>query len=230
MRVIKEPEIIMEESMAPEVTKKEDIEIETVDGLIKTPFEELDALFGRQNRMTESQKDKLWKEYKNKYIRWTGKVVSRGKGRMSGLRMGIQHTGGTDVELVFTNDKENLVLGTKKGDKITYTGQLSTRCGYILPYKLEDGNIESVLKEPSTTEPSTAESSTTELSTTESSTTESSTAESSTTESSTTESSTQNRQQSRVQQNRVQQSRVQQSRVQQNRAQQSRAQQKSTTK
>jgi len=145
--VIKEPEIIMEDAMAPKVTKREDVEIiETIDGLVKISFEELDALFGRKNRMTESQKDKLWKEYKNKYIRWTGEVVSRGKGRVSGLRMGIKHTEGIDVELVFTNDKERMVLGTNKGDTITYTGKLVTRRGYILPYKLEDGNIESVIK------------------------------------------------------------------------------------
>ncbi|MCR4344499.1 MAG: hypothetical protein NUV44_07010 [Candidatus Scalindua sp.] len=151
--VIKEPEIIMEESMVPEVTKREDIKIiETVDGLIEISFEELDALFGKKNRMTESQKDKLWKEYKDKYIRWAGEVISRGKGRVSGLRMGIKHTEGTDVELVFADDKEGLVLGTDKGDKITYTGKLVTRRGYILPYKLEDGNIENILKAPETAE------------------------------------------------------------------------------
>ncbi|MBC8549389.1 MAG: hypothetical protein H8D23_07035 [Candidatus Brocadiales bacterium] len=150
---IKKPEIIMEESMVPEVTRKEDIEIiETMDGLIEISFEELDALFGKKNRMTESQKDKLWKEYKSKYIRWTGEVMSRGKGRVSGLRMGIKNTEGTDVELVFADDKESLVLGTVRGDKITYTGKLVTRRGYILPYKLEDGNIENVLKAPETTE------------------------------------------------------------------------------
>jgi hypothetical protein len=66
--------------------------------------------------------------------------------------MGIKHTEGTDVELVFADDKEDLVLGTNKGDKIIYTGMLVTRRGYILPYKLEDGNIESVLKAPETTE------------------------------------------------------------------------------
>ena len=148
--VIKAPEIILEGSMAPIVTKKEDIEIETVDGLIKIPFEELDALFGKKNKMTESQKDKLWKKYKNKYIRWTGKVVSRGKGRVSGLRMGIKNSEGTgvDVELVFTDDKEHIVLATNKGDNITYTGKLITRCGYIMPYKLDDGNIENVVKKP----------------------------------------------------------------------------------
>jgi hypothetical protein len=151
--VIKAPEIIMEDAMAPEVTKREDIEIiETIDGLIEIPFEELDALFGKTNRMTESQKDKLWKEYKDKYIRWTGEVVFSGKGRVSGLRMGVKHTEGTDVELVFTDDKEDLVLGTDRGDKITYTGKLITRRGYILPYKLDDGKIEDVLKKPKPTE------------------------------------------------------------------------------
>ncbi len=150
--VIKKPEIIIEESMVPKVIKREDIEIEeTIDGLIKISFEELDALFGKKNRMTESQKDKLWKEYQNKYIRWNGEVMSRGKGRVSGLRMAIKNSEGTDVELVFAGDKEDLVLGTDKGDKITYTGKLITRRGYILPYKLEDGNIEDVIKKPETT-------------------------------------------------------------------------------
>ena len=151
--VIKEPEISMAEAMTPEVTKREDVEVkETIDGLIKISFEELDALFGKKNRMTESQKDKLWREYQNKYIRWNGEVMSRGKGRVSGLRMGIKNSEGTDVELVFADDKEDSVLGTNNGDKVTYTGKLSTRRGYILPYKLEDGNIEDIIKKPETTE------------------------------------------------------------------------------
>ena len=147
--VIKEPEITMPEAMTPEVVKREDVEVkETIDGLIETSFEELDALFGKKNRMTESQKDKLWREYQDKYIRGKGEVRSRGKGRVSGLRMGIKNLEGTDVELVFTDDKEDLVLGTDNGDRVTYTGKLITRRGYILPYKLEDGNIEDVIKKP----------------------------------------------------------------------------------
>ena len=151
--VIKAPEITMPEAMTPEVIKREDVEVkETIDGLIEISFEELDALFGKKNKMTESQKDKLWKEYQNKYIKWNGEVMSRGKGRVSGLRMGIKNSEGTDVELVFADDKEDLVLGTDNGDKVTYTGKLITRRGYILPYKLEDGNIEAVIKKPETTE------------------------------------------------------------------------------
>ena len=151
--VIKAPEITMPEAMTPEVIKREDVEVkETMDGLIEISFEELDALFGKKNKMTESQKDKLWREYQNKYIKWNGEVMSRGKGRVSGLRMGIKNSEGTDVELVFADDKEDLVLGTDNGDKVTYTGKLITRRGYILPYKLEDGNIEDVIKKPETTE------------------------------------------------------------------------------
>src|SRR3989304_6352514 len=139
--------------MAPKVIQRKDIEItETPDGFINLSFNELDEIFGRDNKMTESQKDTLWGKYINKRVRWTGEVMSRGKGKVSGLRMGIKHKKGTDVELVFDNEKEELVMKTEKGDKITYTGKLVTRCGYILPYKLEDGNIESIVKEESTTD------------------------------------------------------------------------------
>ncbi len=145
--IIKEPEIILADSMAPKVTQKEDIEVlETANGFLKIPFEELDGFFGKENKMTESQKDKLWKEYSNKYVRWTGEVVFRGKGRVSGLRMGIRHNEGTEVELLFNQDNENMVLETGKGDTITYTGKLVTRRGYVMPYKLVDGNIEKVVK------------------------------------------------------------------------------------
>lgn len=151
--VIKEPEIKMAESMAPKIIQKEDIEIiETPDGFINLSFNELDEIFGRENKMTETQKDTLWEEYNNKNVRWTGEVMSRGKGRVSGLRMGIKHKKGTDVELIFDNEKEESVLETKKGDKIIYTGKLVTRRGYILPYKLEEGNIESVVKAQPTTD------------------------------------------------------------------------------
>jgi len=151
--VIKEPEIIMAESMAPKVIQKDEIEIiETPDGFINLSFNELDEIFGKENKMTESQKDTLWEKYNNKYVRWTGEVMSRGKGRVSGLRMGIKHKTGTDVELIFDNEKEELVLETEKGDTITYSGKLVTRRGYILPYKLEDGNIESVVKHQPTTD------------------------------------------------------------------------------
>lgn len=150
---IKEPEIKMSESMAPTIIQKEDIKIiETPDGFISLSFNELEEIFGKENKMTESQKDTLWEEYNNKNVRWTGEVMSRGKGRVSGLRMGIKHKKGTDVELIFDNEKEESVLETGKGDKITYTGKLVTRRGYILPYKLEEGNIESVVKAQPTTD------------------------------------------------------------------------------
>ena len=151
--VIKEHEVTMAESMAPTVIQKDEIEIiETLDGFITLSFNELDEIFGGENKMTESQKDTLWEKYNNKYVRWTGEVMSRGKGRVSGLRMGIKHKKGTDVELIFNNEKEELVLETERGDEITYTGKLVTRRGYILPYKLEDGNIENVVKNQPTTD------------------------------------------------------------------------------
>lgn len=145
--VISEPMITMAESMAPRVVKEEDIEItESIDGFITLSLEEIDEIFGKESKITESQKDKLWKEYKDKYVRCTGEVIYCGKGKVSGLRMGIKHKTGSDVELIFNKEKEDLVLKAGKGDTVTYTGKLVTRRGYILPYKLEDGNIESLVK------------------------------------------------------------------------------------
>jgi hypothetical protein len=140
-----ETEITMNESMAPEVIKKDDIIItETREGFVDISFEELDKIFGKENRMTESQKDKLWEEYRDKYVRWTGQVVTRGFGRVSGLKMGIKHKEGTDIELSFDIERKDEVLQTKVGDTVTYTGMLFNRRGVILPYKLEDGKIEKI--------------------------------------------------------------------------------------
>ena len=144
-KMINEVEITMNESMAPEVIKEDDIKItKTSEGFADISFEELDKTFGKENRMTESQKDKLWKKYKGKYVRWTGQVVSRGLGRVSGLKMGIRHQDGTDIELSFDVEMKDKVLQTKAGDTVTYTGKLVNRRGVILPYKLEDGKIENI--------------------------------------------------------------------------------------
>ncbi|GJQ58317.1 MAG: hypothetical protein D8M57_05765 [Candidatus Scalindua sp. AMX11] len=142
---IDETEVVVADSMAPKAIKKEELGIVTdPEGFIKTSFEELEAIFGNESRLTESQKDKLWREYQGKRVRWQGKVVNRGLGRVSGLRMGVSHTDITDVELCFDVAMEEKVLSTNAGDMITYTGKLVKRRGYILPYRIENGSIEHI--------------------------------------------------------------------------------------
>jgi len=144
-KIMKDFGVTMPESMAPENIKKDDLNFkETKKGFVEISFVELDKIFGLGNRMTESRKDKLWDEYRNKHVRWTGSVVYRGLGRVSGLRMGMKHKEGTDVELCFDTENKETVLQTKTGDIITYTGKLVNRRGYILPYRLEEGRIEKV--------------------------------------------------------------------------------------
>ncbi|MCP5005015.1 MAG: hypothetical protein GY941_13940 [Planctomycetes bacterium] len=138
-------EVVVAESMAPDVIKKDELGIITTpDGFIQTSFEEIDKIFGNESRMTETQKDKLWKEYQGKLVRWQGKVVNRGLGRVSGLRMGVSHSNITDVELCFNVMLKDIVLSTNPGDMITYTGRLVKRRGYILPFRVEEGKIEQV--------------------------------------------------------------------------------------
>lgn len=144
-KILKEAKIRITESMAPKAVKKEDLKIKNdLEGFVEISFVELDKIFGSENRTTESQKDKLWKKYRDKYIRWTGQVMYRGLGRVSGLRMGVNHKEGTDVELCFDIKDKEKVMQTKAGDNITYTGKLINRRGYILPYMIEEGKIEKI--------------------------------------------------------------------------------------
>lgn len=148
-KLIEDAELTMSESMAPEVTIRENLNImKTFKGFLRISFEELDEIFGSGNRMTESQKDKLWEEYRNKYVRWSGKVVNRGLGRVSGLMMSINHMEGTDVELCFDVKHKENVLQAKPGDSVIYMGKLVNRRGYILPYRLEEAQIDKMAEVP----------------------------------------------------------------------------------
>ena len=92
--------------------------------------------------MIVNEKNEKWKQYRGKYVRWTGEVAYRGIGRTDWNRMGIKHTSKMDVELWFDYRMMNKVLSIKEGQIITYTGMLSSRRGYSSPYRITDGWIE----------------------------------------------------------------------------------------
>ncbi|HLG30855.1 MAG TPA: phospholipase D-like domain-containing protein [Candidatus Brocadiales bacterium] len=109
---------------------------------IDISFKELDKIFGNESPLSRSEKNEKWKQYRGKYVRWTGEVAYRGIGRTDWNRMGIMHTGKVDVELWFDYRMMNKVLNIKEGQVITYTGMLSSRRGYSSPYRITDGWIE----------------------------------------------------------------------------------------
>lgn len=122
-----------------------DTELKTQDSkkeFIDISFEELDKIFGHESTLSKSEKNKEWKQYKGKYVRWRGEVAYRGIGRTDWNRMGIKHTDKVDVELWFDYRMMVTVLNIKKGQVITYTGMLYSRRGYSAPYRIKNAWIE----------------------------------------------------------------------------------------
>lgn len=115
----------------------------TTEEFVTESFDDLFNIFGNYSKLTESQKKDSWNQYKGKYVRWTGIVNYKGLTN-DWNRAGIRHNIYTNVELIFDDDKKNIVKMINKGDRITYTGKLSSLLDRNLLFKLENANIETI--------------------------------------------------------------------------------------
>lgn len=132
----KEPTVVNEPAKTvPEVISQDFINIS---------FEELDKQFGKESTLSRSEKNKLWKKYKGKYIRWNGVVSYKGMGRVDWNRIGVSRQRGknAEVEILFDWRQFEKVMQIYVGSQIQYTGKLVSRSGLNAPYRLDDGNIE----------------------------------------------------------------------------------------
>lgn len=107
-------------------------------------FEEIDKQLGRESTLSRSERNKLWKKYKGKYVQWRGVVSYKGMGRVDWNRIGISHDNDKDaeVEIIFDWKMFEKVMDIRIGRTVTYTGKLISRSGINAPYRLDDGNIE----------------------------------------------------------------------------------------
>jgi hypothetical protein len=111
---------------------------------IDITFEEIDKIFGSESTLSRSERNKEWKQYKGKFVRWKGEVAYRGMGRTDWNRVGIKHSEEVDVELWFDYRMLNTVYSLKKGQIITYTGMLYSRPRYSSPYRIKKAWIEEI--------------------------------------------------------------------------------------
>ncbi|MBI2556145.1 MAG: hypothetical protein HYW13_01755 [Planctomycetes bacterium] len=111
---------------------------------IHISIEEMNKKFGKESTLSRSEKNKLWKEYKGKYVRWQGVVAYKGMGRVDWNRVGVNRQGGknAEVEILFDWRRFEAVMNIRLGSTITYTGKLVSRPGINAPYRLDDGDIE----------------------------------------------------------------------------------------
>lgn len=104
-------------------------------------FADLDTVFGKESKLSDSQKEEAWKKYEGKYASWEGRIAYKNLNAGSGLLVGIKNKETCDMELKFGLSKKDKVLKFHEGETILYTGRLTTRCGENSPYILEDGDI-----------------------------------------------------------------------------------------
>lgn len=108
-------------------------------------FDELDKQFGKESMLSRSEKNRLWKDYKGKYVRWQGIVSYKGMGRVDWNRVGVSRQDNrnhAEVEIVFDWRMFEKIMNVSAGSAITYTGKLVSRSGIDAPYRLDDGDIE----------------------------------------------------------------------------------------
>lgn len=113
-------------------------------GMVKYSFEEMNRLFGKNSTLSKSEKKRLWKEYKGKYVTWTGKITYVAWGLMSGNIIGVLHTGNNEVIVEINPAYVPRVKGMHKGDTITYKGILRKRPKRFTGFKI--GNAEVVMR------------------------------------------------------------------------------------
>ncbi|MFV1974723.1 MAG: phospholipase D-like domain-containing protein [Candidatus Scalindua sp.] len=137
----------------------EDKQVNKVDKRLKTierplkqfvtiSFDEFDKKFGSESKLDKSEKTRLWKnEYEGKYVRWTGKISFRGFAVYDWNKVGISHKGSNiDVNLRFDYSKQRKVMKLKVGDIVTYTGKLVSLRSVLSSYRLEDVDVEQVVR------------------------------------------------------------------------------------
>ncbi|MGR3293406.1 MAG: phospholipase D-like domain-containing protein [Candidatus Scalindua sp.] len=120
----------------------------TLKQFVTVSFNEIDNLFGSESQLDKSEKIRLWKsEYEGKYVRWTGRISFRGFAVYNWNKVGISHKGSSiDVNLKFDYSKQRKVMKLRVGDIVTYTGKLVSLGSMFSTYRLEDVDVEQIVR------------------------------------------------------------------------------------
>jgi hypothetical protein len=115
---------------------------------VTVSFNEIDKLFGSESKLDKTEKTRLWKnEFEGKYVRWTGRISFRGFAVYNWNKVGISHKGSNiDVNLKFDYSKQRKVMKLRVGDIVTYTGRLVSLSSMFSSYRLEDVDVEQVVR------------------------------------------------------------------------------------
>jgi len=103
---------------------------------------EVDAIYNLKSKNTDLQKDELWRRYKDKKVKWSGKVSSVSES-FGSLKLQVKMNPDTltsDLIIKLDASQKSTALSLTKGDSVTFTGVLD-KWGSLLPITLKEGQI-----------------------------------------------------------------------------------------
>ena len=106
-------------------------------------WSEIDTIYGLSSKLTDLQKDEVWKKYQGKRVQWSGEVVDISQGFFGGLSLSIRMNRSTftyDLSISLKSDQRDRALRYKVGDRVTFKGTLRS-WGTLLPITLDNGEV-----------------------------------------------------------------------------------------
>ncbi|MGR3319909.1 MAG: phospholipase D-like domain-containing protein [Candidatus Anammoxibacter sp.] len=109
--------------------------------MVGLSFEDMNRLFGKGSALGRSEKKRKWKEYKGRYVTWSGNISYVAWGLITGDVIGVTHTGGNEVVVNIKDEYANHVKRLHKGDPVTYSGKVVKRPSRFTGFKVRDAEI-----------------------------------------------------------------------------------------
>lgn len=109
--------------------------------IVNLSFDDMNRIFGKGSSVGKSEQKRLWKEYKGKYVTWTGNITYVAWGIMTGDIMGVRHPNGREVTVYLKKAYVTHVKRLHKGDLVTYRGRLDRKPRWMTGFKVKDAEI-----------------------------------------------------------------------------------------
>jgi len=117
--------------------------------IVKT-YNELWSIFSPDSTYTDLQKENIFdEEYKNKYVKWTGRVKDVDTSLFDNLILRIEHRYkgqfdyyGGDMTIYMNADQYDRLAELSKGEEVTYSAKFTRFSGFMgVEFYLEDGEL-----------------------------------------------------------------------------------------
>ncbi|MGR3176605.1 MAG: phospholipase D-like domain-containing protein [Candidatus Anammoxibacter sp.] len=109
--------------------------------MVGLSFEDMNRLLGKGSALGRSEKKRRWKEYKGRYVTWSGNISYVAWGLITGTIIGVNHSGGNEVVVNIKDEYANHVKRLHKGDPVTYRGKIVKRPSRFTGFKVRDAEI-----------------------------------------------------------------------------------------